>query len=113
MNVKIPDLTPGTPDKSTTLFEAAVFNENTNSYDSASVTPEDIRDCLIKDLTGTLEAGETQIIFQDAAITADCKIEFFSKPRGIYPTNQQSVPGILTLTYSALAYDLDITVRIT
>lgn len=109
-DVKISDLTQGTPDASTTLLEASVLTNG--SYGSASVTPRAVVDSTITELTDTLEAGETTIIFQSSAITANACLEFYTNVFGVVPKNVQAVAGVVTLTFDALSYDLGVKVRI-
>lgn len=109
-NFTISSLTAGTPDGATTKIEASILNNG--SYESASVTPNDIVGSAIVELTDTLEAGETTIIFQDAAITNDANLEFFTNRFGVNPTNVQVITGVVTLTFAAMESDLGVKVRI-
>lgn len=108
--VEIESLTAGIPDGDTTLLEATKLVNG--SYEPISVTPKKIVKASVVELTDTLEAGETTIYFQDASITADACLEFYTNVFGVVPKNVQSVAGVVTLTFDALSYDLGVKVRI-
>lgn len=109
-NVEINQLPSGTLDSETSML--ATDNLVNGAYGSYSTTPKDIVDSCITKLQATLEAGETSLLFQDPHIKDGSCIEYFTVPRGVYPTNEQAVPGVLNLTFPELSYDLVVTVRI-
>lgn len=105
----ISSLTAGTPDASS-LIEASILTNG--SYESYSVTPQAIVDSVVTEITGTLEAGESSITFQNSAIKADSNLEFFTNTFGVVPTNVQTVAGLVTLTFPVQATDIGVKVRI-
>lgn len=109
-DVKISDLSEGTLDGDTSLF--LVSNLVNSEYSSFNTTAKKIVKAGVVELTDTLEAGETTITFQDSSITADACLEFYTNVFGVVPKNVQSVAGVVTLTFDALAYNLGVKVRI-
>lgn len=64
------------------------------------------------DVTGTLLAGETTLTIQNAAITTDSTLDFFTNVFGVNPTNVVVSNGSVTLTFESQASDLGVKVRI-
>lgn len=62
-------------------------------------------------LTGTLEAGETSIVFSDEAITTNSLIDVYTET-GIAPTAYTVAAGQLTLTFASQLADVDVVVLI-
>lgn len=63
-------------------------------------------------LTGTLEAGETTITFENAGITDSKMIDIFTDVFGVNPTNASVSGNVLTLTFDSRDSDLGVKVRI-
>ena len=63
-------------------------------------------------LTDTLEAGETSITFTSAAITANSKIEVLTSDITVRPTGATVTTGSLTLTFTAQASDITVSVEV-
>ena len=64
------------------------------------------------DLTDTLEAGETELVFTGASITTDSTIDVYTDTYGVNPTNIVVATGTITLTFEAQSTDLGVKVRI-
>lgn len=64
------------------------------------------------DLTDTLEAGETTLTFEDASITTNSTIDFYTDVFGVNPTNVVVSTGSVTLTFEARVSDLGVKVRV-
>ena len=58
------------------------------------------------DLTDTLEAGETELVFTDASITTNSTIDVYTDTFGVNPTNVTVSAGSVTLTFASKANDL-------
>jgi len=106
----IEDLAAGIPDGDTTLLEATKLVDG--SYQPISVTPKKIVKAGVVELIGTLEAGETTITFQDASITADSTLDFYTNVDGVVPQRRQSVAGIVTITFTPMNFDLGVKVEV-
>ena len=63
-------------------------------------------------LTETLEASETSLVFTNDAITTDSIFDIYTDVFGIAPTNAEVTTGSLTLTFTAQAADVEVTVRL-
>ena len=63
-------------------------------------------------LSDTLEASETSLVFTDDAITIDSIIDIYTDVFGVAPTNAEVTTGSLTLTFTAQVADVEVTVRI-
>lgn len=66
----------------------------------------------VKDLTGTLTAGNTSITFSDASILTNSTIDVYTDSFGINPTNISVSTGSVTLTFAALQSALGVKVRV-
>lgn len=64
------------------------------------------------DLTDTLTAGETELVFTNNSITTDSTIDVYTDTYGINPTNVVVATGTITLTFEAQSADLGVKVRI-
>lgn len=104
----IEDLTAGIPDGDTTLLEATKLVDG--SYQPISVTPRKIVKAGVTELIGTLEAGETTITFQDASITADSNLDFYTNVDGVVPIRRQSIAGVVSVTFDPINFDLGVKV---
>ena len=69
-------------------------------------------DLPFTDLTDTLEAGETELVFTDASITTDSTVDVYTDTYGINPTNVVVATGSVTLTFEVQSADLGVKVRI-
>lgn len=65
------------------------------------------------DLTGTLIAGQTQVVISDAIITTNSTVEPFTDVFGVNPTNMIVTTGSVTLTFEAQQSNVGVKVRIT
>lgn len=63
-------------------------------------------------LTGTLEAGETTLELQNAALTDDSIIDLYTNAYGVNPTDVTVTTGSITLTFDAQESDLGVKVVI-
>lgn len=61
-------------------------------------------------VTGTLTAGSTSLVLQDASITTSSLILYGSEVMGVYPTNMVASTGSLTLTFEAQQASIGIAV---
>ncbi len=82
------------------------------SGSTKKATAEDIAKTAYKELTGTLTAGSTTLVLQDAAITAGSWVDGASSVYGVNPTNVVASNGQVTLTFEAQQTNIDIKVRI-
>ena len=64
------------------------------------------------DLTDTLTAGDTELVFSSTSITTDSTIDVYTDTYGINPTNIVVATGTITLTFEAQSADLGVKVRI-
>ena len=64
------------------------------------------------DITGTLEAGQTSLTLQNAAITESSTIDYFTDVFSVSPTDAVVTNGQIVLTFEALASDLGVKVRV-
>lgn len=106
----IEDLTAGIPDGDTTLLEATKLVDG--SYEPISVTPKKIVKAGVVELTGTLEAGETTITFQDSSIKADSTLDFYTDVDGVVPKRRQSVAGVVSVTFDPMNFNLGVKVEV-
>lgn len=65
-----------------------------------------------KDVTGTLEAGETSITISDAAITTTSTIDIYADVFGLTPDSVSVSSGSITLVFPEQADDVLIKVRV-
>lgn len=65
-----------------------------------------------KTVTGTLTAGETSITLQDADITEDSLLTFYTNILGVNPISETHTNGSVTLTFEAQATDMVVGVNI-
>lgn len=63
-------------------------------------------------LTGTLEAGNTTITFTDDSITGEAIIEVFADDFSAWVTNESVSGSTLTITFVAMASDIEVKVRV-
>lgn len=63
-------------------------------------------------LSGTLEAGETSITFTDDSITSTALIEVFTDDFSSWVTNESVSGSTLTITFVAMATDIQVKVRV-
>lgn len=64
------------------------------------------------DVSGTLLAGETTLTIQNAAITPNSTLDFYTDVFGVNPTNVTVSAGSVTLTFESRSSDLGVKVRI-
>lgn len=67
----------------------------------------------IKEITGTLTAGNTSITLSDASITTESTIDVYTDTFGINPTAVSVSAGAVTLTFTAQSSNVKVKVRIT
>ncbi len=82
------------------------------SGSTKKATAKNIAKSGYKELTGTLTAGSTSLVFQDASITAASWIDGASSVYGVNPTAAVAAAGSLTLTFEAQQTNIDVKVRI-
>ena len=66
----------------------------------------------VTDLTGTLTAGQTQVVINNAIITINSTVEVFTNVYGVNPTNVVVATGSVTLTFEAQQSDIGVKVRV-
>lgn len=64
------------------------------------------------EIIDTLDAGDTELILQDAAITTTATYDFFTDTFGVSPTEVEVETGQLTLTFDEQEADVSVKVRI-
>lgn len=64
------------------------------------------------DVTTTLLVGETTKVVCNNAFTEDSVVDIFTDPYGVVPKNAVISPGLITLTFNAKSYDVDILIRV-
>ena len=64
------------------------------------------------EIIGTLDAGDTELILQDAAITTTATYDFFTDTFGVSPTEVEVETGQLTLTFDEQEADVSVKVRV-
>lgn len=64
------------------------------------------------EIIDTLDAGDTELIFQDAVITTTATYDFFTDTFGASPTAVEVETGQLTLTFEAQSADVAVKVRV-
>ena len=69
-------------------------------------------DMPFTDLTDTLTAGDTELVFTDNSITIDSTVDVYTDTYGINPTDVVVATGTITLTFEAQSADLGVKVRI-
>lgn len=88
----------------------ASFNADGAEYTMWYLVEETFNE--FKDITGTLEAGETTITLSDADITSNSTVQPFTDVFGLNPTNMVVANGSVTLTFDAQQDDVRVKVRI-
>ena len=63
------------------------------------------------DITGTLAAGETEIILTDSHIKTDGIYDFYTSKYGVVPTDIEIAAGSVTLTFDAQSENITVMVR--
>lgn len=63
-------------------------------------------------VTGTLQAGQTSITLENAAITTNGTFDFYTNAYGVNPTSATVASGSITLTFEAQQADLGVKVVI-
>lgn len=63
-------------------------------------------------LDDTLEAAATSLEFTSDLIAADSLIDIYTNDFSVYPTAASQTDGSLTLTFTAQAADVDVSIRI-
>lgn len=71
-----------------------------------------INEIGFKELTGTLEAGETELTISDASILTSSTIDIFTDVYGISPEDVEVETGSITLTFEERESDLSVKVRV-
>lgn len=66
----------------------------------------------VTSVTGTLVAGQTQIVLSNAAITTNSHIEVWANAWGVNPTNVVATNGSVTITFEAQQSDLGVEARV-
>lgn len=64
------------------------------------------------DITGILEAGETEITLEDEAITEDSTLDFYTDAYGVNPISVSVITGSVTLEFNEQDSDLGVKVRV-
>lgn len=64
------------------------------------------------EVTGTLAAGQTQIVLSNAGITTNKTVEIFTDVYGVNPTNVVVASGSVTVTFEAQQSDLGVKARV-
>ena len=89
------------------VFDAATMNNLEDRINTAfSGVPE------FTDLTATLTAGSTSLVFSDSSILTTSTIDIFTSVWGVNPTAVTVATGSVTLTFSAQQSDISVKVRV-
>lgn len=64
------------------------------------------------EIIDTLDAGDTELILQDAAITTTATYDFFTDVFGVSPTDVEVTAGQIVLTFEEQESDMSVKVRI-
>ena len=65
-----------------------------------------------KIITGTLEAGQTTLALQDAAITDDAMYDLYTDTYGVNPIAVSVESGVITLTFEAQSSDVGVKIKV-
>lgn len=65
-----------------------------------------------KDITGTLEAGQTSLTLSDSAIKSNSTYEIFTDVYGLSPTAVTVSTGSIVLTFASQVSDVSVKVRV-
>jgi hypothetical protein len=65
-----------------------------------------------KIITGTLEAGQTTLALQDAAITDDAMYDLYTDTYGVNPTAVSVESGVITLTFEVQSSDVGVKIKV-
>lgn len=65
-----------------------------------------------KILSGTLNAGDTEVTITDGSITTTSLIDVYTDTYGVNPTNIVATTGSITLTFTIQANNVAIKVRV-
>lgn len=95
-----------------TSFEKAVGDSNTHGLVRIYGIKFGSNTSGAVELTDTLTAGETELVFTENSITADSTVDVYTDTYGINPTNVVVATGTITLTFEAQSADLGVKVRI-
>ena len=89
------------------VFDAATMNNlEERINDGFSGVPD------FTDLTATLTAGSTSLVFSDSSILTTSTIDIFTSVWGVNPTAVTVATGSVTLTFAAQQSDVSVKVRV-
>lgn len=63
-------------------------------------------------ITGTLAAGETELVLSDSNITTDSTIDIYTNYYGVNPSAVTLATGSVTLTFAAMRSDIEVKVEV-
>lgn len=78
------------------------------SSDKAEIAELVTADVASVELTQTLTAGQTAIVFNDASITSDSIIDIYVDKWGINPTSVETISGKVTIQFGAQATNMSV-----
>lgn len=109
-NVKISELPAGLPLDGTEIL-AAVQGEET-----IGISTQEVADLAggggYTEIMGTLTAGNTSLVLQDAAITTSATYDYYTSVFGVNPVAVVVTTGSMTLTFEAQQTNIDVKVRV-
>lgn len=110
-NVKISELPAGTTLDGTEIIPAV------QDGDTVGVTAQEIANLAgggggYTEITGTLTAGNTSLVLQDAAITTAATYDYYTSVYGVNPVAVVATTGSMTLTFEAQQTNIDVKVRV-
>lgn len=71
-----------------------------------------LNEIAYKEITDTLEAGETSLTISDASITTSSTVDIFTDAFGVVPEDVTISTGSIVLTFEEQAEDLGVKVRV-
>ena len=101
-----------------TLSNTLITNKGTNYYwtDCGNITECKLDNIKVpgdtKIITGTLEAGQTTLALQDAAITDDAMYDLYTDTYGVNPTAVSVESGVITLTFEVQSSDVGVKIKV-
>lgn len=93
----------------------AIFNVNNAEYTMWYLVEEEVGGGSAgwTDITGTLTAGQTEIVLTSDKITTNSTVFPWTNKFGVSPSNMVVANGSVTLTFPVQTTDLDVMVRVT
>lgn len=109
-NVKISELPAGQTLDGTEILAAVQDGE------TIGISTQEVADLAggggYTEITGTLTAGNTSLVLQDAAITTSATYDYYTSVFGVNPVAVVVTTGSMTLTFEAQQTNIDVKVRV-